>query len=646
MVLTVNEGSIIKREAGANITRGGSSVITFDKGVLQSSESESVLTANYNPAGNDTIQLMGDNSFRAEPGNVLHDITVNASRNRIEGQPTFENSPGITLQDFRVTLTIAIQSKLNQNIDLNGGTLYLGDDLSLADDVRLTGGGTVFLRGRQLEFGGKDTTWSEDIFWDNANDMVLNSKLSVTGTWTFAGESHITGNGNILDLTDSGTLWIKSGATVHLRDIKLKGLGIGRIVFEDRSSQIRLSDSQIELDANYVVTEGGFYVDGESTIYVKNHILSFEQRGSMTVDGTCLWYDLLDEESKVQELDGIKPVEADDINHKYIEFLNSGIIRRVIGGKHGPIIWSGVNYLHEDLWLSPDQRAIVVDDKVVFGRSHSIHFSRTSDNIHLPLIEILPGKKLTFLNIVLENFSPKHVELGLDSAISFSDKTTIELGTDVDLNQTWTFVGNCVLRGKGHRLTLGTNGNIVVARSDVRRSSLLLDDLEIDGIRGNRIRCLDNTGTVSFMNVKWMQDANFSLTVGHFEALGACNMSGKDYKFAYETDQTSYIFGDGLLYLDTGFTFSYAPSISSSTLINIASTGQFFMNGATLHSTKPGLQFSTGTLIFDHKNYLISDASVKTDAIKINGLYADVEIMPGAGVELLRGFLDYQYPTP
>ena len=168
--LTVNEGSIVKRDSTANIY---GNTITFTKGILQSSESEVVLTADYNTSGNDTIQLRGDNSFRAEPGNVLHDITVGGIRNRIEGQPTFENSPGITLNDSATTLTVAVQSKLNQNIALAGGTLYLGDDLSLADDVRLTGGGTIFLRGRQLEFGGKDSTWSENIFWDNANDMVF-----------------------------------------------------------------------------------------------------------------------------------------------------------------------------------------------------------------------------------------------------------------------------------------------------------------------------------------------------------------------------------------------------------------------------------------------------------------------------------------
>ena len=436
-------------------------------------------------------------------------------------------------------------------------------------------------------------------------------------------------------------MWIKNGATLHLRDIKLQGLGTGSIVFEDKSSQIRFSDAQIEMDSDYTVTEGGFYVDGESTVYVKNHTLLFEQRGSMTVDGTCLWYDLLDQESHVTDFDGIKPVESNDTNHQYIEYLNSGIIRRVIGGTSGPLIWSGVNYLHEDLWLSPDQRAIVVDDKVVFGRSHSIHFSRTSDAVYLPLIEVADGKTLTFLNTVLENFSPDHLKLGTDSAISFSNKTTIELGTDVDLNQTWTFVGECVLRGKGNRLTLGTNGNIVIERSDVRRSSLLFDDIEINGIRGNRIRCLDHTGTVSFMNVKWMQDANFSLTVGHFEALGDCKMSGKDYKFAYETNKTSYIFENGLLHLDTGFTFSYAPSISDGTLLYLSSGSRIFMNGATLHSTKPGLELYRGTLILDHKNYFISDASVISDGILLDGFSLDVEIMPSASIEILRGFLDY-----
>ena len=643
MNMHVVDGTLIQSRA-ATITDKN---ITFSNGVLEVGGSENLLTGDYNPdTSSPRINLAGDHTFNAEPGNTLSDIYVSGIRNKVTGQPVLEGTTGITLNDSSTTLTIAIQSKLNKNIVLNGGTVSLEDDLKLSDGVKFTGGGKVIFGGRQIAFGGADTAWDENIFWDNANDMVLNSKLSVTETWTFAGESHISGNGNILDLTGGGRLWIKNGATLHLRDIKLQGLGTGSIVFEDRSSQIRFSDAQIEMDSDYTVTEGGFYVDGESTVYAKNHTLLFEQRGSMTVDGTCLWYDLLEQENHVLSSESVQPTKKNDLARRFIAYLSDGIIRRVVGGNSGDLVWSGVNYLHDDLWLSPDKRVIVTDDKVVFGRSHSLHFSRTNDGIRLPLIEIEDGKSLTFLNTVLENFSPDHLKLGTDSSITFSDNTTIELATDVDLNMSLTFVGSCVLRGNGHRLTLGTNGRIFVQRDGIYNSTLLLDDIEIKGIRDNRIRCFDHTCKISFMNVKWMQDDNYSFTAGYFDIVGDCRMSGNNTDFLYGTDQTSNILDEGLLFLDMGFTFSYDPMISDNSLINVGDEGKIFMNGATIHASTAGFVINNGTLILDHKNYFISDARNVGQAITFNGYDGVIEVMPDASIELLRGYFDYQIPTP
>ena len=657
--LTVQEGSLIKKDRTSKIMGND---VTFDDGILESSGAQSLITAVYDPAsGGDSIRLNGSKSIDVEPGTIYESLVVSGDYNRLEGQPMFRQD--ITL-DANASLTLALQSKLNRNISMvGGGTLKLDDDLNFEDDRKILGFGTVFVNKRQIDFGGQDVVWTSSLYWNNASDMVLNSRVDLSSTWTFFGENHITGNGNILDLSKGATLWVKHDSILHLRDIKLRGLGSrGKIILEDESSQIRLSDSQVEMDRDWTVTCGGIYVDGESTIYVKNWILSFEQRGSMTVDGTCLWYDLLRQEDKVESIIGISPEEADDLNNQYIEYLNDGIIRQVIGGQHGDIIWEGVDYLHEDLWLSPDMRAIVVDDKVVFGRSHSIHFSRTDDTISsAPLIEITPGKKLTLLNIVFENFLPDQIGSGYgynglspDSIITFSDKTTLELAKDCELNMTWTFIGTCILKGKGHTLKLGTNGGITVISNrdtDANFSSLLFDDINVEGISGNNIRCYDPYSTFSFNNAKWVLDANYALTEGAFDVIGPFELSG-EYVFAYETNQSSTIWQDSSMIFDTGFTFSYAPSVNYRTLIEMTDdTSKIYMNGATLRATTTGLQLTKGTLVLDHKNYLYNGpdgllpATLNTAIAFGDGTPANdlsLEIMPGGNIELMTGYLDYQ----
>jgi len=80
---------------------------------------------------------------------------------------------------------------------MNDGRLFLVDDLRLCDDVQLTGQGRVILNDRQFQFGGKDLDWAGRIYWDHATDLVMNSKISLSTTWSFGGTSYLNGNGNI-----------------------------------------------------------------------------------------------------------------------------------------------------------------------------------------------------------------------------------------------------------------------------------------------------------------------------------------------------------------------------------------------------------------------------------------------------------------
>ena len=126
---------------------------------------------------------------------MLQAISVSGSDNRIEGQPIFAG--GITLTDASTTLTLAVQSQVSQDITLNGGTIVLENDLSFIDEKSFTGDGTVHLNGRRVILGGKNFTWASNIQWINATDLTLNSKLELTGTFTFSGTSNLNGNGLI-----------------------------------------------------------------------------------------------------------------------------------------------------------------------------------------------------------------------------------------------------------------------------------------------------------------------------------------------------------------------------------------------------------------------------------------------------------------
>ena len=255
--MAVTDGSIVKRTVGSSVVGNN---INFTRGILEDVGTESLLTAEYDPTdAYDAITLGNDARLRGEPGEVLQAVTVSGNNSLITGQPTFRQN--ITL-DANATLTLAINSKLNKNITMAAGgssAIQLGDDLALGDDIVFENGGKVQLNKKQLAFGGKDLNWTSTMVWEHASDIVMNSKISMKTTWTFDGDGYLNGNGNTLDLTNGGTIWVRHDSTLYLTDIKVKGVGTGHFVMERNTSKLHLSNVEIEMDDDWTFTEGTIF---------------------------------------------------------------------------------------------------------------------------------------------------------------------------------------------------------------------------------------------------------------------------------------------------------------------------------------------------------------------------------------------------
>jgi len=198
-----------------------------------------------------------------------------------------------------------------------------------------------------------------------------------------------------------------------------------------------------------------------------------------------------------------------------------------------------------------------------------------------------------------------------DFVITFSNVHLV-LNTDVTLKENIIFQGQSSIDGNGNCLTMATT-NTVLVDSD---SSLLLRDIRIEGMAWSNIACIDNTSTVSVDMTSWFLDANYSFTEGRIDILSDFEIIGDGYIFTYGTDQTSTIYENGSLILDTNLTFSYDPSSSSRDLISLdADTSQLILRGATLFSTDVGLRLTKGKLIVEQKSFVWADGTIESEAI-------------------------------
>ena len=210
----------------------------------------------------------------------------------------------------------------------------------------------------------------------------------------------------------------------------------------------------------------------------------------------------------------------------------------------------------------------------------------------------------------------------VNNGCRFLDLSEVNLDSSLELDYTWTITDKAVINGYGNKITLADGGEIVLYGDS---ASLLLDDIIIEGVGGNNIRCTDNNTTLSLHNVVWYQDSNYSLTMGKFYVAGDWAIAGNDTAFSYQTVQTSEIAQDASIRFISN-TFEYdTGAVDRLTLAGASSV--LHLDRATMLSTQ-ALTLSTGTLVTTG-NATLDGSSARLDLqalaeIKTNGAVTEI----------------------
>ena len=281
-----------KRYPGGIVT---GETITFNEGLFEDHGNELLLSAVFDPSG--YIVMSGDDSVRAAAGRVLQSVLISGDNNRLEGSPVFNQD--VILQDVSSSVTFAVQSQVSQDVVLNGGSIWIEDDLHFFDGKFLLGDGTIKGCGCRVITGSEPFTIDSETQWNNCSNLEIRADdITLNGSMRFSGITSINGNGGVLDLSKGGRIIVAAGATLHLTDLVIKGLSDepesgswGKIIFEDENSSIRTSRVDFEIDHNVTTTMGGIYVKSPGTWIIKNYTWTFDYLSSVTVDGVTVWKD-------------------------------------------------------------------------------------------------------------------------------------------------------------------------------------------------------------------------------------------------------------------------------------------------------------------------------------------------------------------
>lgn len=291
--LTVSSSNL---NVAGTIAKQDDSLITgnnfsFSNGILELTGKPLLLSAWYNPSlsSNTTkIQLTGAQHIFVESGVTLSRLEVSGSDNKLEGSPLFLQD--IDFSNKSTSLELILHNKLNKNININHGSLYLGSNLHLLDDIFLIGPGKVLPRGRKIFLGGYySKPWSSELDFEKATAIQLEgASLDITGKWRFSGINRINGSGGSIHFPTKDQSFfthnfaIKSNASLYLTDITLKDLGNNQIWLGSDGS-LHLSHVTIELREDVTFDKGMIVIDGPTTFILNNKRCTFTGKSKLQV---------------------------------------------------------------------------------------------------------------------------------------------------------------------------------------------------------------------------------------------------------------------------------------------------------------------------------------------------------------------------
>lgn len=233
--------------------------IEFNKGWFEDEECLEKIIGTMRADG--TIVLDGNKTFQGENGQTAQSIIVSGQNNIIEGTVLLNGA--FSLQDANTTVTFALSRLFPQDIELNGGTIFLEENFGFVDGKKFTGTGIIRCNRRKLSYGGKDLALDSSVFFDQDSNLEINANLSLSQTVTFSGQNNtIIGNGNILDLSLGGNIVVERGSVLTLSNVVLKGASASNIRCLDDSAKIIFQDVTWAQSGNFVFEKGSFDVVG------------------------------------------------------------------------------------------------------------------------------------------------------------------------------------------------------------------------------------------------------------------------------------------------------------------------------------------------------------------------------------------------
>ncbi|MGE0009956.1 MAG: hypothetical protein AB7F19_05405 [Candidatus Babeliales bacterium] len=223
---------------------------------------------------------------------------------------------------------------------------------------------------------------------------------------------------------------------------------------------------------------------------------------------------------------------------------------------------------------------------------------------------------------------------------------SLEIQSQVTLQGTWTIDGQVTIDGNGNTLDISA-GDIVVNP----HAKLLLKNIRLIGIKGSNIRCVDDTGKLSLLNVIWVQTDDVLFDKGSLQFVDEVDFIGS-YTFVYDSSVTSTIAVKSTLQIGNGMQFSIGRTHKegAAPLYFEDRTSTLSLENCALQVTGFGLPLARGRVLCSRDVTIDILSTDTTNGIELGTGAPDddmiFEFYPGCVVRFVGGHVVYNVTRP
>ncbi len=436
------------------------------------------------------------------------------------------------------------------------------------------------------------------IFFDDDTTVIFGGDATLSYQIKCIGNCTLGGAGSVITLSSAGSVSVADDKKLRLVNMVIKGIGqeSGKLLPLGPEAMIACVDVDLYLESNYSFSTGKMYFSSiASKIVTGAYLLTFDHDAQLVVDGISVLYDT----QSAPDNRNIRPFIPDEIN--YVA-LNGGTVRSFSSlGREG------------DMLLDQAMNTLVFPESLGSARRMIFRGSQALDSVmtlngngyvlQMPgkvtnVIVIPDGKKVLIKNVVLRDFLPDHIFLGVDASISFGEGVVLQLADDAVLSHRYDFSGNCVIDGRYKMLDIGT-----VSSAGIRVShgaSVRIVNTYLMSVSGAHLSCADSSSVIQLASSSVYMADDVHFEQGSIDIFGDVTFAGPNKEFNFKSDGAFTIKQNAQLYLDSSVSFVYDNPLSTVPgMVFEDATARLFLHGANLASRSSALTLRKGTIFVD-----------------------------------------------